>query len=76
MKSKVRLEFKPQDMWIGVFWRRTETRQVCHCGDYMDQHSAFYGHNAVMMIQPDLLDIWICFVPCFPIHLMLEVNPK
>ena len=28
----VRLEFKPQDLWIGVFWKTT---QKCH-GSYVD----------------------------------------
>lgn len=34
-------EFKPQDLWIGVFWKR-----IGNC-----------------------LDVWICFLPCVPLHL-------
>lgn len=73
---RCRFEFKLADCWIGAFWKRTETRQVCHCGDYMDTHNGYEGHPATVMLQPDLLDVWICLIPCFPLHLMLEVNPK
>lgn len=73
---KIRIEFKLEDLWIGAFWKRTLTRQVCHCGDYMDTHSCLSGHLPVQMDYPDELDIWICLIPCFPIHISLEVNPK
>jgi hypothetical protein len=38
------LEFKLQDMWIGMFWRR--------------------GGST--------FDLWICLLPCFPIHLEIQ----
>jgi hypothetical protein len=38
---RIRLEFKPQDLWIGAFWRRSI----------------------------DVLDVWVCLIPCLPIHL-------
>jgi hypothetical protein len=38
---KARFEVKLADMWIGVFWRRSE----------------------------HVLHIWICFVPCIPLHI-------
>jgi hypothetical protein len=34
------LQWKPQDFWIGVFWKN----------------------------QPYRIDIWICIIPCLPIH--------
>jgi hypothetical protein len=34
------LEFKIQDLWMGVFWKN----------------------------NPYDIDIWICLIPCFPIH--------
>lgn len=40
----VRLEFKLQDAWVGVFWKKS----------------------------PTATDIWICLVPCVPIHLTLN----
>lgn len=39
----VALEFKPQDLWIGLFWRNERGR----------------------------LDIWICLLPCWPIHITI-----
>ncbi|MHA2092276.1 MAG: hypothetical protein ACW98K_15615 [Candidatus Kariarchaeaceae archaeon] len=35
------LEFKLQDMWIGMFWKCDGSTEI---------------------------DIWICLIPCFPIH--------
>jgi hypothetical protein len=35
-----RLEWKPQDLWVGAFWRR--------CGN--------------------CIDLWVCLLPCLPIH--------
>jgi len=34
------IEFKLNDLWVGVFWRNAKEQ----------------------------LDIWICIIPCFPIH--------
>ena len=34
------LEFKLQDMWMGVYWKNRKQD----------------------------IDIWICLLPCFPIH--------
>jgi hypothetical protein len=45
MKSnfKIQLEWKLQDFWLGVFWKRTKLHT----------------------------DIWICLIPCIPIHITL-----
>lgn len=40
-----RVEWKPEDLWVGVFWRRTGNR----------------------------LDVWVCLLPCLPIHLWREL---
>lgn len=47
----LRIEFKPQDFWVGVYWKRT--------------------YDKVYM---DYLDIWVCIVPMFPIHINLRVG--
>ncbi len=36
-----RIEFKLQDLWVGVFWKNTTYQ----------------------------FDVWICLVPCFPLHI-------
>ena len=46
--TKIRLQFKLQDFWIGVYWK-----------------SSF-----------KLTNIWICFIPCFPINIKLEWSWK
>lgn len=46
MKMTVKIEFKPQDLWIGAFWQRRATIQ----------------------------HLWICIIPCLPIHFQWEVD--
>jgi hypothetical protein len=36
----LQLEWKPQDAWIGAFWRR----------------------------DGNCLDLWVCVLPCLPLH--------
>jgi hypothetical protein len=36
-----RLEWKPQDLWVGAYWKSGWDR----------------------------FDLWICLVPCLPIHI-------
>jgi len=43
---KIRLEFKKEDCWIGLYWKKSNSR----------------------------LDIWVCLIPCFPIHIVKENN--
>jgi hypothetical protein len=47
---KVRLEWKLEDFWIGVFWKVGRIP----CGT----------------------DIWICLIPCVPIHIWSYWEPK
>ena len=48
-RVNVKLEFKLQDMWIGIFWK----------GEQYDWHTSW-------------LHIWICILPMFPIHIIIE----
>jgi hypothetical protein len=50
------LEYKLADMWVGVFWRSGET-----C---MPQ-----GAPSFSLPICKLVEVWICLVPCFPIHI-------
>ena len=45
---KISLEFKLEDLWVGIYWRR-------------DKH---YWLN----------HIWICLIPCFPIHISWDIK--
>lgn len=43
------LEWKPQDLWIGAFWKRVTQD---------DPAVGFLNY----------FDLWVCVVPCLPIH--------
>lgn len=50
---KIKLEYKLQDSWIGVFWKRSMVAEE-------------------MLLDPyPQLDIWICIIPWFPIHITI-----
>lgn len=44
---KARIEWKLQDLWVGVYWKDT----------------------------PEQLDIWICLIPCLPLHITRHKRP-
>lgn len=44
---RLQLEWKVEDLWIGVFWRRVNNAHAC---------MRFF-------------DLWVCLLPCLPIHL-------
>lgn len=47
----VRLELKWEDLWVGVFWKRTKPR------------------GSEVWPRSKDLDVWICILPCLPLHL-------
>lgn len=56
---RVRVEFKLADMWVGVFWRKSRERWA-------------EGPEAAWpdLLEHDRVDVWICLVPCFPLHVV------
>jgi hypothetical protein len=48
------LEFKPQDCWIGVFWKSTVEGRP-----HFSPEEAWWVR----------CDVWVCVVPMLPIHL-------
>lgn len=50
----IRLEFKIQDCWIGVFWKKTTFGRPNY-----SPHEMWF----------DTYDVWICVVPMLPIHI-------
>lgn len=58
--AKMRLEFKREDMWIGLFWRRT--RELVP-----DYHPT--GAAPMFREVTHTLDVWVCLIPCFPLHI-------
>lgn len=80
---KIALEWKLADFWIGVFW---QTKDVLWRRDYFLQPSPrqrLYGWFPLQPSAPNLreqlttlpiggqLDIWLCFIPCLPIHITI-----
>jgi hypothetical protein len=52
---KVRLEFKPQDLWIGVYWKKTN-RKV-----YIDRWTWTWELNIWICVIPTVpIHILIC----------------
>lgn len=55
------IKFEPRDLWVGIYWNWDEAYGLD------DDDSGFYGVIA-------LLHIYICIIPCFPIHLKWKVS--
>ena len=54
---KVRLLFKPRYFWVGIYWRRGRRSDLFEGpGDRSE------------IITEHLTEIWLCLIPCFPIH--------
>jgi len=60
MTISARFEFKIEDSWIGVFWKRSIDESV----EVNDSET-----EAVIVSTPRL-DVWVCFVPWFPLHVV------
>jgi len=58
MKFQWALEWKVEDLWIGVFWKKG---------------SAVIPEDKKFPVY-DRLDIWICFIPCVPLHFVFCYN--
>lgn len=54
---RARVELEPRDLWVGVCWQRS--RQILADRDRLRE---------VGLWQEERLDVWICLVPCLPIH--------
>jgi hypothetical protein len=52
---KVGLEFKPQDVWVGVYWKTTREFGA-ETGD---------PEQSLVCVR---CDMWLCLLPCLPIH--------
>lgn len=52
---RLRLRWKPQDCWVGVFWRRDR-----RAGMFVDRGWVEWTER---------WDVWVCLLPMLPIHL-------
>src|SRR5438105_447696 len=63
VKMRVRFERKLSDLWIGAYWRPWERVAIFDPAD-----DPFLGDGTLY----DIKEIWICLVPCFPLHITLQ----
>lgn len=56
-------EYKLADCWVGVFW------DLRRCG-----HTVTLDTGQVVV--PKEWHIWICFVPCLPLHVVIPSEAK
>lgn len=56
---QARLEFKPQDLWIGIFWKKAVEGRP----DYSPSENWWHKY-----------DLWICLVPMLPLHLTWRIK--
>lgn len=54
---RVRLEFKKEDCWVGVFWKVSETWAADELDDPLDDTTV------------PMVDVWVCLLPMLPIHI-------
>lgn len=59
-KIKARIERKWADLWIGAYFRRSRPSYIPD-----DQGDKWES------IEYERLDIWVCLIPCFPIHFLI-----
>ncbi|TMJ00947.1 MAG: hypothetical protein E6G97_18615 [Alphaproteobacteria bacterium] len=69
------LEWEPRDLWLGLFWRR-EWQLPDH--PLMANHAQalcdFIGPRKAGLTPR--LDLWLCLLPCLPIHLTFWGKPE
>lgn len=64
---RIRIEWKPQDLWVGVFWKRKKW-----WGGNMD----WFGDGQTDNNAHRNFDLWICLVPMLPIHIQTRHCPE
>lgn len=55
---KAAVEFKVEDLWIGLYWRRMRSPL---CG--------LTAGKRYRLVDRERVDVWICVLPCLPVHL-------
>lgn len=56
-----RFEFKREDCWVGVFWRRSH--EVIPYDGLLNVTVPLQSHVR------KTLDVWVCLIPMFPLHI-------
>ena len=67
---RITIEFKLQDLWVGVYWNR-EVRKVVQLSKDIHAQSPEASKEYEKLFTHWCIDIYICLLPCFPIHIFL-----
>lgn len=65
---KIKVKFKLQDMWVGLFWK---TIKIIDSFQMTGVSMVSPGGYAVEGTATKVLketNLYICLIPCFPIH--------
>lgn len=68
MKIKARIEFVPNDLWIGCYWKRSSTKWI---QDEDQDDGAIWRPR-----KAERLHLWLCLLPCLPLHVMFHWNER
>ncbi len=59
---KIGIEFKPQDLWIGIYFKFWNASVFPYAKDnnFIDKYKYY--------------ELFVCLLPCLPIHISFEVK--
>ena len=62
----ISVEFQPRDLWVGVYWRFDKKRAWVR----------YIFGEFPLPCDADLLEIYVCLLPCLPIHITVPFNVR
>lgn len=71
-KVTISIEFKIEDLWMGVFWHKTP-EQIGHVQSVVFMRPGERPTGGITPVFANNLDVWICLLPCLPIHIRKDV---
>lgn len=75
-RVQLRVEWQLRDLWVGAYWKRTKWWGGFRHPD--DEVRLARGESVSAVQERDAhhcFDLWVCLLPCVPIHLVIETCP-